>query len=108
MWKKNHFANALIAKDAPLSYFEDMSVFFKRYDTSGKHPLRDYFSEVLQYIGMTSCKQVNDALGHRRAEHTFYVSPRKKILIPSAEKQTTPSEMEVRSLHFVRLRPTRN
>ena len=79
MWKKNHFANALIAKDAPLSYFEDMSVFIKRYDTSSKHPLRDYFSEVLEYIGMTSCKQVNDALGHRRAEHSFYVSPRKKI-----------------------------
>ena len=28
---------------------------------------------------MTSCKQVNDALGHRKAEHSFYVSPRKKI-----------------------------
>ena len=79
MWKKDHFANALIAKGAPVSYFEDMSVFFKRYDTSGKHPLRDYFSQVLEYIGMTSCKQVNEALGHRRAEHAFYVSPRKKI-----------------------------
>lgn len=80
MWKKDRFANALIAKVSPVSYFEDMSVFFKIYDTSGKHPLRDYFSQVLEYIGMTSCKQVNDALGHRRAEHTFYVSPRKKII----------------------------
>lgn len=30
IWKKDHFANALIAKKAPVSYFEDLSVFYKK------------------------------------------------------------------------------
>ena len=30
IWKKNHFAVALNAKHAPLSYFEDLSVFVRR------------------------------------------------------------------------------
>ena len=71
MWRKNHFANALIAKNAPVSYFEDISVFFKRFDTSGHHPLRDYFSAVMSYIGATSAKQINERLGHQKADHTF-------------------------------------
>ena len=74
MWRKNHFANPFIAKYAPVSYFEDISVFFKRYDTSGHHPLRDYSKAVMSYIGVTSCKQVNERLGHRNAEHFFYVN----------------------------------
>ena len=79
IWLKNNHANALFSKSAPVSLFEDINVFVKVHDTQLLHPLRDYFSDVLSYIGMTSCKQVNDALGHRRAEHSFYVSPRKKI-----------------------------
>ena len=79
MWRKNHFANALIAKNAHVSYFEDISVFFKRFDTSGHHPLRDYFSAVMSYIGATSAKQINERLGHRKAEHSFYVSPKQRI-----------------------------
>ena len=80
MWRKNHFANALIAKNAPVSYFEDISVFFKRFDTSGHHPLRDYFSAVMSYIGATSAKQINEKLEHRKAEHSFYVSPKQLIM----------------------------
>lgn len=79
IWLKDSAGNALMSKAAPISYFEDINVFVKVHDTQLLHPLRYYFSEVLEYIGMTSCKQVNDALGHRRAEHSFYVSPRKKI-----------------------------
>lgn len=80
IWKKNHFANALIGKVAPVSYFEDINVFFKRYDTKGDHPLRDYFSAVMEFIGATSCKQINEKLKHRKAEHSFYVSPNKLIM----------------------------
>ncbi len=79
IWLKNSAGNVLKSKAAPISYFEDINLFVKVHDTQLLHPLRDYFSDVLSYIGMTSCKQVNDALGHRRAEHSFYVSPRKKI-----------------------------
>lgn len=73
IWKKDHFANALIAKKAPVSYFEDLTVFYKKYDSQLLNPLREYFAAVMEYIGASSCKDVNKALGHRRAEHTFYV-----------------------------------
>ena len=78
IWKKDSAGNALNAKNAPLGYFEDINVFTKDHDSQLLHPLREYFSKVMDYIGATSCKQINEQLGHRRAEHTFYVSPRKK------------------------------
>lgn len=73
IWKKDHFANALISKKAPVSYFEDLSVFYKKYDRQMLNPLRKYFSEVMDFIGVKSCKDINKMLGHRRAEHVFYV-----------------------------------
>ena len=71
IWKKDHFANALIAKKAPVSYFEDINVFCKKYDTDLLHPLRQYSKKVMDYIGL-GLKQINNELGHRRAEHFFY------------------------------------
>lgn len=50
VWKKDHFANALIAKKAPVSYFEDICVFTKEYDTENNHPLRWYAEKVVNYI----------------------------------------------------------
>jgi len=72
MWQKNDFANALLCNKAPVSYFEDILVFSKNYDTDGIHPLRLYFKDVMKYIGL-NLKQINTKLGHRRAEHTFYI-----------------------------------
>lgn len=72
IWKKDHFANALIAKKAPVSYFEDIIVFSKKHDLEGIHPLRPYFKIVMDFIGL-NLKQINTKLGHRRAEHTFYI-----------------------------------
>ena len=71
-WLKDHFANALIAKKAPVNYTEDVLVFFKKYDTLNQHPLRDYAAKVLNLAGI-SLKDINAKLGHRRAEHFFYV-----------------------------------
>jgi site-specific DNA-methyltransferase (adenine-specific) len=71
-WLKDHFANALIAKKAPVNYTEDVCVFFKKYDTLGQHPLRDYSKKIMDFIGLT-LKQINAELGHRKAEHFFYV-----------------------------------
>lgn len=73
IWKKDHFANALLSKKAPVSYFEDLNVFSKKYDKQNLHPLRNYFCNILQFIGVSSCKHVNNILGHRRAEHCFYI-----------------------------------
>ena len=72
IWEKDHFANSLIAKKAPVSYYEDVLVFSKQYDFEGIHPLRPYFKKVMEYIGL-NLKQINNKLGHRRAEHTFYI-----------------------------------
>ena len=73
IWKKDHFANALSSKKAPVSYFEDLNVFAKKYDKQNLHPLRNYFLDVMKYIGASTCKDVNSMLGHRRAEHCFYI-----------------------------------
>jgi len=71
-WLKDHFANSLIAKKAPVNYTEDICVFFKKYDTLSHHPLRDCARKVMDFIGLNS-KEINSDLGHRRAEHFFYV-----------------------------------
>ena len=72
IWEKDHFANALLCNKAPVSYFEDILVFSKKHDFEGMHPLRPYFKMVMDYIGLT-IGQINKRLGHRRAEHAFYV-----------------------------------
>lgn len=72
IWEKDHFANSLISKKAPVGYFEDILVFSKKHDVEGIHPLRPYFKRVMEYIGL-NLKQINNTLGHRRAEHAFYV-----------------------------------
>ena len=72
IWEKDHFANSLIAKKAPVSYYEDVLVFAKKYDLEGIHPLRVYFRKVLSFIGL-NLKEINKTLGHRKAEHAFYV-----------------------------------
>lgn len=71
MWKKEHFANPMSAKKAPVSYFEDVLVFRKDYDTERNHPLREYSRSILSFAGLRSGKAVNKTLGHCRAEHFF-------------------------------------
>ena len=72
IWLKNHFANSLIAKKAPVQYTEDVALFFKKYDTLAAHPLRHYSKRIMEHVGF-GLKGINAELGHRRAEHFFYV-----------------------------------
>lgn len=75
-WEKDNFAVALGAKVNMVSFTEDILVFSKmhqKHDFEGKHPLRDYFKIIMDYIGL-NLKQINAKLGHRRAEHTFYIN----------------------------------
>lgn len=69
MWEKDHFANSLIAKKAPVSYYEDILIFSKTHDMEGIHPLRTYFKEVMNFIGLNK-KSIIDKIG-QRADHTF-------------------------------------
>lgn len=73
IWKKNVHANPFNARRAPVSIYEDLTVFRKKYDDLHLNELRKYFKELLEYLGFTSLKQINTTLGHRKAEHTFYV-----------------------------------
>ena len=68
IWLKDSAGNAMSAKTAPISYFEDINVFAKRHDSQLLHPLRDYFSNVLNYIG--GKKIVMSKIGGR-ADHVF-------------------------------------
>ena len=72
IWEKDHFANALIAKKAPLNYYEDILVFSKDYDFEGLHPLRDYFKNLLAFIGLKK-KYIIEKIG-QRADHCFRVN----------------------------------
>lgn len=77
IWLKNTFANCLGANKNCVNFYEDICVFAKpcpKHDFCGENPLRDYFKKVLDFVGAKSCKEINQKLGHRRAEHCFYVT----------------------------------
>ena len=74
MWYKNVHANALLAKSAMVGRYEDICIFTKPHDAECTNELRDYFKRVLEFIGAKSCKEINARLGHRKAEHCFYVT----------------------------------
>jgi len=75
VWLKDHFANSLVAKKAPVSYTEDICVFFKRHtkrDFEGFHPLREYSKSILNFIDRKP-KEITAHLGHQKADHFFRV-----------------------------------
>lgn len=78
MWYKNVHANALLAKTAMVSRYEDICIFTKPHDAECTNELRDYFKKVLEFIGAKSCKKINSRLGHRKSEHCFYVTGKGK------------------------------
>ena len=69
IWEKDHFANALTAKKAPLNYYEDILVHSKTNEFEGLHPLRPYFKEVFEFIGGTK-KRIIETIG-QRCDHVF-------------------------------------
>ena len=72
IWEKDSYGSHLKCNKAPLGYFEEVLVFSKNHETEAIHPLRPYFKKVMNFIGL-NLKQINTKLGHRRAEHTFYI-----------------------------------
>jgi DNA modification methylase len=50
IWEKDHFANSLTAKKAPLNYYEDVLVFSKKYDTE-KNPIQTYLLDEFKKCG---------------------------------------------------------
>ncbi len=77
IWLKNTTGNPMKCNKAMLGRYEDILIFSKihpKHDFNGVHPLRSYFAKILDFMGLASCKDVNNALGHRRAEHAFYIN----------------------------------
>ena len=52
IWEKDHFANALTAKKAPLNYYEDILVFSKINDIELAHPIRKWLKETQEKVGI--------------------------------------------------------
>ena len=72
IWEKDNFAFALIAKKAPVNYYEDVLVFSKmhqKHDFECTHPLRLYFKKVFEFTGRTK-KSIIEKIG-QKADHTF-------------------------------------
>ncbi len=70
-WLKDHFANSLIAKKAPVNYTEDICVFFKKHtkhDFEGFHPLRPYAQKTCDFIN-SSKKEIFNSMGHQGMCH---------------------------------------
>lgn len=67
-WIKDHFANALVAKKAPVSYAEDICVFFKRHDTTASHPLRPYCQKLKQFTNYSRSRFFKE-FGNGRLQH---------------------------------------
>ena len=71
VWLKDHFANCLVANKAPVSYTEDVCVFFKKHtkhDFEGFHPLRPYAQKVIEYIAINK-KRIFKDMKHQGADH---------------------------------------
>ena len=68
IWEKDHFANSLIAKKAPVSYYEDILVFSKTHDHEALHPLREYAWKVREYTNYSRSRFYRE-LGHGGAQH---------------------------------------
>lgn len=67
-WLKDNFANHLMCKKAPVSYTEDVLVFFKKYDTQAQHPLRDYAARLFAYVGKDK-RDLFAEMGHQGVCH---------------------------------------
>ena len=74
MWNKKRGTGHLLAKKRPMMASEDIIVFTNEHshDFTFRSPLRKYAKSVMSFIGL-GLKQINTKLGHRKAEHFFYI-----------------------------------
>lgn len=81
-WIKDHFANSLSAKKAPVSYVEDICVFTKAFDSFPNHPLKAWFDSELESSGMSRA----DAIKAWGSSASHYFTDGRQFMIPSREK----------------------
>jgi len=71
IWLKDNFANPLFVNKACVGYYEDILIFSKNHDFEGLHPLRPYFKNIMQFIGLNK-KAIVEKIG-QSADHCFRV-----------------------------------
>lgn len=71
IWEKDHFANALTAKKAPLNYYEDILVFSKKSCYEAKHPLKKIFFEIYQKHTKEDCINAMRTSGRFSSEQSI-------------------------------------
>jgi site-specific DNA-methyltransferase (adenine-specific) len=82
IWVKNNHANGFGAKTTPLNYYEEILLFRKSLDETNSLELRQYFKNILNFIGLTK-KEIMNELGQgldhcfRYENRTFYVPTEK-------------------------------
>tara|TARA_R110000737_G_C14480141_1_gene468371 strand:- start:15 stop:938 length:924 start_codon:yes stop_codon:yes gene_type:complete len=67
-WEKDSFGNVLMCNKAPVSYYEDVLVFSKKYDTDLNHPVYDYADLLIEYINKPK-KDIFKEMQHEGAFH---------------------------------------
>jgi len=73
IWEKDHFANSLIAKKAPVSYYEDVLVFSKHPESerNDDNPIKLYADKVFDYVNVSTRELKNkygkDLFSHFKA-----------------------------------------
>lgn len=86
IWEKKNWSNPLMWKKKPLNVFEDISVFYKQYESIADTPLRKYSKQVFNFIcehyQVKYLKEINQLLGHQKCEHFFRFSST-QIALPS-------------------------
>ena len=72
VWLKDQpaFSMYVGCKKRPMSLYEDVCVFFKKYDTLGQHPVRDWFYAEFVRLGLTRA-EYRQILGNDMAGHYF-------------------------------------
>lgn len=56
IWKKENFGNPFIAKNAPVSYYEDVLVLTKKEDIEHLKPLRDYARKIKAFANVNKTR----------------------------------------------------
>ena len=82
VWVKDQFGNHLSARKAPVSYYEDVCVFFKAFDSFIGHPLKPWFDSELEAAGMTR----KEAVLRWGSSASHYFTDSRQFMIPSAER----------------------
>lgn len=84
IWVKDHFANALTAKKAPLNYYEDVLIFSKTYENE-INETQDYLNTELINSGKNKkdfyCNLSVDVIGHTFTKPNRYSFPTEKTYL---------------------------